>query len=89
MHEHEAQGDSPTKNTTGAAGQFKALVDLIRNDGFAMSFQSVKQYREALLLSLSSGAAATQGVTPPEGSRMQKHQDVSGVAQLGVTVKRR
>ena len=49
MQEHEAQGSSQTKITTADTGQFKALVDLIRNDGFAMSFQSVKQYRQAVL----------------------------------------
>lgn len=29
-----------------------ALIDLIRSDAFAMSFQSVRQYREALLQSI-------------------------------------
>lgn len=29
-----------------------ALIDLIRNDAFAITFQSVRQYREALLQSI-------------------------------------
>lgn len=49
MQEHEAQGSSQTKITTADTGQFKALVELIRSDSFAMSFQSMKQYRQAVL----------------------------------------
>lgn len=49
MQEHEAQGGSQAKITTADTGRFKALLDLIRSDGFAMSFQSVRQYRQAVL----------------------------------------
>lgn len=87
MHEHEAQGDSPTKNTTGAAGQFKALADLIRNDGFAMSFQSVKQYREALLKTISSVTPQTKALAT--GSPMQQREDEGGAAKGSTSVKRR
>ena len=62
MQEHEAQGGSQTKSTTADTGQFKALVDLIRNDSFAMSFQSVKQYRQAVL---KAAQRSRQGETQP------------------------
>ena len=57
MQEHEAHGSSQTEITTGGTHQLKALVGLIGNDAFAMSFQSVRQYREALL----NAAPAVQG----------------------------
>lgn len=56
MQKHEAHGSSQTEITTGDAGRLKALADLIRNDAFAMSFQSVRQYREALLKEVRIGA---------------------------------
>lgn len=56
MQEHEAQGSSQTKITTADTGQFKALADLIRNDGFAMSFQSMRQYRQALIRVVENSA---------------------------------
>lgn len=57
MQQHEAHGSSQTEITTGSTGQLEALVGLIRSDAFAMTFQSVKQYREALI----NAAAAVQG----------------------------
>lgn len=65
MQEHEAQGSSQTKITTADAGQFKALVDLIRNDGFAMSFQSMRQYRQALIRVIENTAAPPAEHQPP------------------------
>ncbi|SDS48230.1 hypothetical protein SAMN05216198_2051 [Halopseudomonas litoralis] len=61
MQEHEAHGSSQTEITTGDIGQLEALVCLIGNDAFAMSFQSVRQYREALL----NAAPAVQGESSP------------------------
>lgn len=55
MQKHEAHGSSETQITTGGTHQLKALVDLIRDDAFAMSFQSVRQYREALLDAAPTG----------------------------------
>lgn len=55
MQKHEAHGSSETQITTGGTHQLKALVDLIGNDAFAMSFQSVRQYREALLDAAPAG----------------------------------
>lgn len=49
MQEHEAHGSSAAKGSTAGRSQFMALLSMIRDDGFAMSFQSVRQYREALL----------------------------------------
>lgn len=49
MQKHDAHGGDEAKITTDDTGQFKALVELIRSDSFAMSFQSMKQYRQAVL----------------------------------------
>lgn len=57
MQEHDAQGGSQTKIITADTGQFKALVELIRSDSFAMSFQNVRQYRQALIRGAESAAA--------------------------------
>lgn len=62
----EAQGSSQSKITTGDTGQFKALVDLIGNDGFAMLFQSVKQYRQAVLEAAREGDSHQAGQQEPQ-----------------------
>ena len=71
MHKHEAQGSSQTKVITRDASQLRALADLIRNDGFAMSFQSMRQYRQALIRVVENSAAppaeqqpSTDALTP-------------------------
>lgn len=61
MQEHEAHGSSKTKTTTGGTGQLKALINLIRDDAFAMSFQSVRQYREAILKGVRTAQEALNG----------------------------
>lgn len=87
MHKHEAQGSSQTKVITRDAGKLRALADLIRNDGFAMSFQSVKQYREALLKTISSVMPQTKA--PAIESPMQQRDDKGGAAKGRTSVKRR
>jgi len=87
MHKHEAQGSSQTKVITRDASQLRALADLIRNDGFAMSFQSVKQYREALLKTISSVTPQTKALAT--GSPMQQREDEGGAAKGSTSVKRR
>lgn len=71
MQEHEAHGSSQTEITTGDIGQLEALADLIRSDTFAMTFQSVKQYREALL----NAAPAEQG-EPGVGLLVEALEDI-------------
>lgn len=49
MQKHEAQGGDEAKITTDVEVRRCEMIDLVRSDAFAMSFQSIKQYREALL----------------------------------------
>lgn len=79
MQEHEAQGSSQTKITTADAGQFKALVDLIRNDGFAMSFQSMRQYRQALIRVVENTAAPPAEQKPFEWPLLDAPALIGGV----------
>lgn len=60
MQEHEAHGSSETQITTAGTNQLKALVNLIRDDAFAVTFQSVRHYREALLKEVRDGAEQTE-----------------------------
>ena len=70
MQKHEAHGSSETEITTGGTHQLNALVDLIRDDAFAMSFQSVRQYREALLKSIQgAGEYVARGALKEQGGK--------------------
>jgi hypothetical protein len=48
----------------------KSIRDLIANDGYAMSFQSMGQYRTALLKALDSEHAGAAPPTPGEMSEL-------------------
>lgn len=81
MQQHEAHGSSQTEITTGSTGQLEALVGLIRSDAFAMTFQSVKQYREALI----NAAAAVQGEPAPcRCVRCERCQEAAKSSQTGI-----